>query len=161
MFHDFMPSFWSNPLHWVSSNIPGWFSVSHHSFFICFFCSQLLDVRCAFISRHHCACHTASWHHIFWLLLMSLFLVRWQINLFIEKAVCVHLCLFLCVLLVEDEAEAKAGLIKYSHLSSLFFLLFLFHYFVAEEILGFVDQFSCLLVNYLWGCEPAYLAFCY
>lgn len=72
-----------------------------------------------------------------------------------------YLCLFLCVLLVEDEAEVKVGLVKYSHLSSIFFLLFLFHYFVAEGILGFVIQFLCLSVNYSLALESAYLAFYY
>lgn len=71
------------------------------------------------------------------------------------------MCVFICVLQAEDEAEAKVGLVRYSHLSSIFFLLFFFHYFVAEEIPGFVTQFSCLSIKCLLAFESAYLAFYY
>lgn len=30
-------------------------------------------------------------------------------------------CLFLCVLLVEDETGAKVGLVKYNHISAIWF----------------------------------------
>lgn len=70
-------------------------------------------------------------------------------------------CVFICVFLVEDKAAAKVGLVKYSHLFSVFFLLFFFHYFVAEEIWGSVIQFLCLSVNYLLAVESIHLAFYY